>query len=100
MNPDAPSPDDAGAADPGPDTGAEAGIDVDGLPVRLVFVAGETEVAVRDLQRLAPGYVFDLRQPVDRHVEVRANGRTVARGELVEVDGRVGVRVLECTPAP
>lgn len=100
MNPDEPRPDDAGVEDPEPGAAPDAGIDVHGLPVRLVFVAGETEVAVRDLQRLAPGYVFDLRQPVDRHVEVRANGRTVARGELVEVDGRVGVRVLECTPAP
>jgi len=71
-------------------------IDVDALPVRLVFVAGETEIALRDLQALAPGYVFDLRQPVDRHVEVRANGRAIATGELVEIDGRVGVRLLDC----
>ena len=72
-------------------------IDVDTLPVRLVFVAGETEVALRDLQALAPGFVFDLRQPVDRHVEVRANGRAIATGELIEIDGRVGVRVLDCS---
>ena len=78
-----------------PDTTAGT-IDVDALPVRLVFVAGETEVALRDLRELAPGYVFDLRQPIDRHVEVRANGRPIATGELVEIDGRVGVRLLEC----
>ncbi|MYE14166.1 MAG: YscQ/HrcQ family type III secretion apparatus protein, partial [Gammaproteobacteria bacterium] len=54
-----------------PDTTAGA-IDVDALPVRLVFVAGETEVALRDLQALTPGFVFDLPHPVDRHVEVRA----------------------------
>lgn len=78
--------------------GTTAGpIDVDALPVQLVFVAGETEVALRDLQALAPGYVFDLRQPVDRHVEVRANGRAIATGELVEIDGRVGVRLLDCS---
>ena len=80
-------------APPGPTAGA---IDVDALPVRLVFVAAETEVPLRDLQALAPGYVFDLRQPVDRHVEVRANGRAIATGELIEIDGRVGVRVLDC----
>lgn len=71
-------------------------IDVDALPVKLVFVAGETEVPVGRLRELAPGYVFDLREPVDGHVEVRANGRPVARGELVEVSGRVGVRILAC----
>ena len=35
---------------PGTTAGA---IDVDTLPVQLVFVAGETEVALRDLQRLS-----------------------------------------------
>ena len=71
-------------------------LDVDNLPVTLVFIAGETEVALRDLQQIAPGYVFALRQPVDRHVEIRANGRAIGTGELVELDGRVGVRILKC----
>ena len=75
-------------------------LDVDALPVKLVFVAGETEVPLGRLHDLAPGYVFDLREPVDGHVEVRANGRPIARGELVEIAGRVGVRILECHLPP
>ena len=73
--------------------------DADDLPIRLVFIAGELDVALRELRRIAPGYVFELRQPVDRHVEVRANGKTIGTGELVEVDGRVGVRLLTCNRA-
>ena len=69
-------------------------VDVEGLPVQLVFVAGEREIPLRELHAMAPGYVFDLRQPLERHVEIRANGRTVGTGELVDIDGRVGVRVL------
>ena len=71
-------------------------LDADAIPVNLVFLAGETEVALRDLERVAPGYVFDLGRPVDRHVEVRANGRRIGIGELVEIDQRVGVRLLKC----
>ena len=71
-------------------------LDTDVLPVQLVFLAGETQVALRDLRRIAPGYVFDLGRAVDRHVEVRANGRRMGIGELVEIDGRVGVRLLKC----
>lgn len=71
-------------------------VDIDDLPVRLVFVAGEAEIPLRRLQRMAPGHVFELREPVDAHVEVRANGRAIASGELVDVDGRVGVRILDC----
>ena len=69
-------------------------IDADDLPIQLVFIAGRTDVALRDLRRIAPGYVFKLRQPADRHVQVRANDKTIGTGELVEVDGRVGVRLL------
>ena len=79
---------------------AATGFDVEDLPVSLVFVAGEMEVALGDLQGLAPGQVLDLRRPVEAHVEVRANGRTIGRGELVEIDGRVGVRMLELRTEP
>ena len=82
----------------GSDPAPGGALDTDVLPVQLVFLAGEKEVALRDLRRIAPGYVFDLGRPVDRHVEVRANGRRVGIGELVEIDRRVGVRMLKCEP--
>ena len=82
----------------GSDPASGGALDIDVLPVQLVFLAGETEVTLRDLRHIAPGYVFDLRRPVDRHVEVRANGRRIGIGELVEIDGRVGVRMLKCEP--
>ena len=81
---------------PGGDPASGGTFDTDVLPVKVVFVAGETEVALRDLRRITAGYVFDLGRPVDRHVEVRANGRRIGIGELVEIDRRVGVRMLKC----
>lgn len=74
--------------------------DADDLAVKLVFTAGEMEVPLRDLRRIVPGYVFELRQPADRHIEVRANGRIIGRGELVDIDGRAGVRLLDCESPP
>ena len=82
----------------GSDLASGGVLDTDVLPVQLVFLAGEKEVALRDLKRISPGYVFDLGRPVDRHVEVRANGRRIGIGELVEIDRRVGVRMLKCEP--
>ena len=94
-NVDAASRDDT---EPGRDPPSGGTLDTDLLPVKLVFLAGETEIALRDLRRVMPGYVFDLGRPVDRHVEVRANGRRIGVGELVEIDRRVGVRMLKCEP--
>ena len=73
-------------------------LDTDVLPVQLVFLAGETEVALRDLRQITPGYVFDLGAARRPNVEVRANGRRIGIGELVEIDRRVGVRILKCEP--
>ena len=82
----------------GSDPASGVAVDTDVLPVQLVFLAGQTEVALRDLRQISPGYIFDLGRPVDRHVEIRANGRRIGIGELVEIDRRVGVRLLKCEP--
>ena len=88
----------APAGDPQPSSQPESNSSVaaEDLPIHLAFIAGEVAVPLRELRRIKPGYVFNLRQPIDRHVEVRANGQTIGRGELVDVDGRVGVRLLDC----
>ena len=82
-----------------PPSRPENGFDTDILPVKLQFVAGETEVPFGELCSIGDGYVFDLGKAVRGHVEIRANGRTIGNGELVEVDGRIGVRILKCTTA-
>ncbi len=76
---------------------AAAGFDADTLPVKLLFIAGETEVPFGELSGIGAGYIFDLQQAAHRHVEIRANGEPIGHGELVEIDGRVGVRILKCT---
>jgi len=72
------------------------GAEVDALPVNLVFVAGELQVPVGELRAHGPGFVYELKEPVGSQVEIRANGRTIGTGELVELEGRFGVRILEC----
>ena len=75
---------------------AAAGFEADTLPVRLLFVAGEIEVPFGELSRIGTGYIFDLKQAANCHVEIRANGKTIGSGELVELEGRIGVRILTC----
>jgi type III secretion system YscQ/HrcQ family protein len=70
------------------------------LPIALDVEIARLEVPLADLARLEPGMAFPL--GVDRRglVTLRAGERAVARGELVEIDGAVGVRILalEVTP--
>ncbi len=68
------------------------------LPIDLAVVVGEVRLSARAVLGLAPGQVLTLGAPVGAAVELRAAGRSIGRGELVEVDGEVGVRVLSLVP--
>ncbi len=67
--------------------------------VDVAIVIGELRVSARALLELAPGQVVPLGAPVGAEVELRAGGKVIGRGELVDVDGEVGVRVLAVVPA-
>ena len=64
------------------------------LPVALEIELARIEMTLAEIAALEPGAVVVL--PVDRSglVAIRAGERAIARGELVEVDGAIGVRIL------
>lgn len=65
------------------------------VPVNLVAVIGKTTTNVGDLIKYRIGQVIDLGRAPGETVDVVANGRLIARGELVDMDGKMGVRVLK-----
>jgi type III secretion protein Q len=67
---------------------------LDDIPVRLTFDVGEREISLGDLKSIQPGYVFNLGRDPRSVVSIRANGRLIGEGELVDIEGRLGVSVL------
>ncbi|HUB77898.1 MAG TPA: flagellar motor switch protein FliN [Bryobacteraceae bacterium] len=63
------------------------------LPVTLRF--GRTRMTLSELMDLNRGSVIDFGQSSEAPVEVVVNGRVVARGEAVMVQGNYGVRISE-----
>lgn len=77
------------------DAGSTTPLDMDAIPVRLTFDLGERQLALGDVRRLQPGETFDLERPIALGaVSIRANGALIGTGELVEIEGRVGVTIL------
>jgi type III secretion protein Q len=62
--------------------------------VEVSACAGSVTLSVRELIELAPGQVLAMGRPVGGAVELRVGRQVVGRGELVDVDGELGVRVL------
>jgi type III secretion system YscQ/HrcQ family protein len=67
---------------------------VDELPVQVVFDVGQLDLSVGQLRTLGEGYTFELPAVPERLVTIRANGREIGQGELVEIGEKVGVRIV------
>jgi flagellar motor switch protein FliN/FliY len=78
-----------GAIDP---TNLQLVMDVE-LNVSLRF--GQCQLPLRDVLDLASGSVIELDRDVDDPVELLLDGKVIARGEAVIVDGNYGLRVTE-----
>jgi flagellar motor switch protein FliN/FliY len=50
---------------------------------------------MRDLLQLAPGSVVQLDKASDAPVDLYVSGKLFARGEVVVVEGRIGIRITE-----
>jgi type III secretion system YscQ/HrcQ family protein len=68
--------------------------DLRALPVRLHVVIGEKELTLAEMDNLVPNTILELGTGKTDPVRLAVNGRMVGTGELVEVEGRLGVRVL------
>lgn len=66
----------------------------DDAHVELTVQLGTTRLSLRQLAELAPGQIVSLGRPLAGPFEVRAAGRLIGRGELVDVDGELGVRIV------
>lgn len=65
------------------------------VPVQVVAVLGKKAISVKDLIDMKLGSVVDLGRPPNEMVDLVAGGKLIAKGELVEIDGKLGVRVVK-----
>ena len=65
------------------------------LPVEIVCELGRVTLSGRELIELEPGAVIPIARPLAGPIDLTAGGRLIARGELVDVEGDLGVRLTE-----
>lgn len=64
------------------------------IPVEVHVVVGEKQMSLAEILALKKGSILELGKGLDPVVDLMVQDKVVARGELVEVDGRLGVRLL------
>ena len=80
----------AGMSDAGRNYGMLAGI-----PLRLSVEVGSTSLKLSELLDLSEGSVVELDRQANELLDILVNGTLVAKGEVVTVNGRFGIRVVD-----
>lgn len=67
------------------------------LDINLVATArlGRIEMPIADILALGPGSIIEVGHLVDEPVELLVNDKLIARGEVVVVDEKFGLRITE-----
>jgi flagellar motor switch protein FliN len=69
------------------------------VSVTLALEVGRARMSVRDLLQLAPGAIIELDRLANEPLDVLVNGVRIARGEVVVVNDKFGVRLTEVVSA-
>lgn len=65
------------------------------IPVSLSVELGQTQMEVRDVLNLGTGSVIELNKLQEEPVDLRINGRLIARGEVVIIKNNLAVKITD-----
>ncbi len=88
----------SGSSKVGDDAGTKSSANMDFLldiPLEISVELGRTKMLINELLKLGQGSVVELSKLAGETLEILANQKLVARGEVVVVNEKYGVRLTE-----
>lgn len=65
------------------------------IPLEITVELGRTRMLIHDLLKLGQGSVIELGKPAGDTLEILANNRLIAKGDVVVVNDKYGIRLTE-----
>ncbi len=69
------------------------------VPLQITVELGKTRRKIKDIVEFSPGNIIELDRQAGDQVDIMANGRLIARGDVVVVDDNYSVRITEIMKA-
>jgi flagellar motor switch protein FliN len=66
-----------------------------GVSLRVSVEVGSASIRLADLLNLREGSVVELDRQANDLLDIFANGTLIAKGEIVTVEGRYGIRIVD-----
>ena len=70
---------------------------IEDVPLLIITEIGRTQISVQKVLNLKKGNLIEFNKIVGEPMDVVVGGRLMARGEIVVVNERYGVRISEVT---
>ncbi|WP_413722043.1 type III secretion system cytoplasmic ring protein SctQ [Sodalis sp. RH23] len=68
------------------------------LPLNVEFILQRRFLSIGEVNALFAGKILELDPACEHRIELRSNGHLLARGELVQLDDRLGVEIMQLYP--
>ena len=68
------------------------------MPLPVHVTLGRTTLPLKEVCQLAAGSLIEFGQPATQPADLVVNGKVLARGQLVVVEGNYGLKVLALCP--
>lgn len=65
------------------------------IPLQITVELGRTKMLIQDLLKLGQGSVIELSKPAGDTLEILANQRLIAKGDVVVMNDKYGIRLTE-----
>lgn len=68
------------------------------VPLQVTVELGRTQKMIKDILEFGPGSIIELDKLAGDSVDILANGKVIAKGEVVVIDESFGVRITDIMP--
>lgn len=65
------------------------------IPLELSVILGNSKRSIKEILSLEPGSIIELNEFVEEPLDIYVNGKRIAKGEVVVVDEKFGVRITQ-----
>lgn len=65
------------------------------IPLEITVELGRTKMLIHELLKLGQGSVIELTKPAGDTLEILANSRLIAKGDVVVINDKYGIRLTE-----
>jgi flagellar motor switch/type III secretory pathway protein FliN len=81
--------------EPNPVMKTEIQINLANIPMEIMVRLAGVQLNVAEIMRIQNGSVLSLKMPKNAFVDLVCNGKIIAQGELVELDGALAVEIIK-----